>query len=206
LPDSQSASQSAHSSRDLDAVLAVKLFCRSANADVVVHGVLRGSKGWAAQTASRRDCHWRSDWWCVVVPVKAVLDSRRARRRTGRAPFVSMVKATDLGNRHDGAIGGRDDRTWNRRVFVQLTSACGTVRGTNSTGSPRRQRRRCDDEVRPHRRSKDAVFERTTLASAQLPEDHCLRCQRRVGFEPACARALRRDPSVHLGDGLSRGR
>ena len=38
---------------------------------------------------------------------------------SGRAAFVSVMKTTDLRNRHDSAVAGRRDRTRNRRVFVQ---------------------------------------------------------------------------------------
>ncbi len=38
---------------------------------------------------------------------------------SGRAPFVPMMQATHLRDRHDGAIAGRHDRARNRRVFVQ---------------------------------------------------------------------------------------
>ena len=41
------------------------------------------------------------------------------RRRSGGAPFVAMMEAADLGDRHDAAIDGRGDRARDRRVFVQ---------------------------------------------------------------------------------------
>lgn len=44
---------------------------------------------------------------------------RRRDERSGRAPFVPMMQATDLRDRHDGAIAGRCDQAGNRRVFVQ---------------------------------------------------------------------------------------
>jgi hypothetical protein len=39
--------------------------------------------------------------------------------RSGRASFISMVEATDLRDRHNGAVTRRHDRTRNRRVLVQ---------------------------------------------------------------------------------------
>ncbi len=49
----------------------------------------------------------------------SLITRRRLDGRSGRAPFVSMMKATDLRDSHGGAIAGRRDRTRNRRVFVQ---------------------------------------------------------------------------------------
>ena len=46
-------------------------------------------------------------------------------RRSGRAAFVSMMKPTDLGDRHDGAVAGRRDQTRNRRVLVQRQVSAG---------------------------------------------------------------------------------
>ena len=43
----------------------------------------------------------------------------RRERRSGRAPFVSIMQPTDLQDRHDGAIAGRRDQTRNRGVFGQ---------------------------------------------------------------------------------------
>jgi hypothetical protein len=37
---------------------------------------------------------------------------------SGRAPFVAMMKAADLRDRHDGAVAERRDGTRDRRVFV----------------------------------------------------------------------------------------
>ena len=45
--------------------------------------------------------------------------SGRCDGRSGRAPFVPMVEALDLGDRHDVAITGRRDRARNRRVLVE---------------------------------------------------------------------------------------
>ena len=50
---------------------------------------------------------------------RSCVSSRRRDGRSGRAPFVSMMEATDLRDRHDGATAGRRDRTRNRRIFVQ---------------------------------------------------------------------------------------
>jgi hypothetical protein len=44
---------------------------------------------------------------------------RRHDGRSGRAPFVPIMQATDLRDRHDGALGRWRDSTRNRRIFVQ---------------------------------------------------------------------------------------
>lgn len=75
-----------------------------------------------------RDRLWKADSWRVLVaagPCTAVGACRCACRRgganarSGRAPFVSMMKATDLRDGHDVAIAGRRDRMRNGRVFIQ---------------------------------------------------------------------------------------
>jgi hypothetical protein len=53
---------------------------------------------------------------------------------SGRAPFVPMMEAPNLGDRHDGAIVGRRDQTRNRCVLVQR-QVSGTVRSTNDRES-----------------------------------------------------------------------
>jgi hypothetical protein len=55
----------------------------------------------------------RVERWGVVVRV-----ARRGNAPSGRAPFVAMMEAANLWNRHDLAISGRD-RTRNGRVFGQ---------------------------------------------------------------------------------------
>jgi hypothetical protein len=41
------------------------------------------------------------------------------RLESGREPFVSVMKATNLRNGHDRAVAGRGDRARNRRIFVE---------------------------------------------------------------------------------------
>jgi hypothetical protein len=76
-----------------------------------------------------RDLDRASDGWRVVAAEGSAWPTRVARtgrgaRRSGRA-FVSMMKPTDLWDRHDGAIAGRHDRTRNRRVLVQRQVSAG---------------------------------------------------------------------------------
>jgi len=69
----------------------------------------------------RLDRAWPSD-----APARA----RRAVRGdklSGRAAFVTMMETTHLGDRHDGPIAGRRDRTRNRRVLVQRQVRAGFV-------------------------------------------------------------------------------
>src|SRR5713101_4670436 len=49
----------------------------------------------------------------------------RADARSGRAPFVAMMQAPYLGDRHDDASVQRRDRTRNRRVLVERQMCAG---------------------------------------------------------------------------------
>ena len=82
------------------------------------------------------------------------MDARRAvqsvhEARSGRAPFVPMVEASDLGDRYDVAITGRHDRTGNRRVLLQtqMGARLFVVRNIPSDHAPEMRRAEDDDVI-----------------------------------------------------------
>src|ERR1700681_4082646 len=76
-------------------------------------------KGLMAVALSRlKNCTMR--FWAAAVGARRSCPSSRWRAtRSGGAPFVSMMKASDLGDHHDVAVAGRRDRTRDWRVLVE---------------------------------------------------------------------------------------
>jgi hypothetical protein len=79
-----------------------------------------------------RDLHRALDGQRVVAAIGECLTvgallvtCRRRDERSSRATFVAVMQATDLGDRHDGAIAGRRDQTRYRRVLVQRQVSAG---------------------------------------------------------------------------------
>jgi hypothetical protein len=104
-------------------VRAANPWCRSADTVVarahVVAAQVEGCDGGTSRDG--RDLHWRSAAGpCFHVGARRSGESSHRRDgRSGRAPFVSMMEATALRNRHDGAIAWRRDRAKDWRVLVQ---------------------------------------------------------------------------------------
>ena len=132
LPESQSDGNPSIGACDLNA--AHRQFVVPLDADVVAHVVLRLLEGGDELRVSRRlrfstevgrlACRRSSRSLPANQRQSASAARARGARRAGRsggAPFVSVMEATDLRDGDDGAFAGWPDRPMNRRVFVQHT-------------------------------------------------------------------------------------
>jgi hypothetical protein len=129
LPESQSACQSVHSEladhdsgrQTLTSSRTRVQSMRRAETVAIVATFVGGTR--LIVFLLQQDCAAQSSATASLVGRPAGVASERS----GRAAFVAMMEATDLRDRHDGAVVGRRDRTRNRRVSVQRQVRTGSM-------------------------------------------------------------------------------
>ena len=175
--------------RDLNAVHAVDPLCGSADVDVGLDGVSECVQGRDGERLSRwprprrggrRPARCRCSRGVPGNRRASLGTCRRRGRCSGRAaPFVSIMKATDLRDCHDGAIAGRHDQTRNRRVFVQRKVRSGPFVARTVAGQQRRNRCRCRERPTIYRTTSVRRKEtgRVLRAAARFSHEPVLRCR-----------------------------